>query len=254
MIRRQAKAALPAIVAIAAFLGLWEAAVQSGLAPTTIAPPSRILALLVAERGLLWFHVEPTLLTAFVGFLAAMLAAFAIGLLVHAYRRIEVTVLTLGAVLDSVPIIALAPILIIWLGLSLTTRMTLAAIICFFPILVSLLQGLNAIPRNADELFLVLAATPVQRFRRLALPHAVPYLFIGLKIAAPLALLGALIAESTGAEWGLGVFMLNAMFSLQVDQVWASVVLSCGLSAAAYGLVCLFERLILPPSTRPGDA
>jgi ABC-type nitrate/sulfonate/bicarbonate transport system permease component len=253
-ILRGAAGILPPTVACAAFLVLWEVAVRLHWVPATIAPPTKVLAILIAERGLLWFHAEPTLLTAMVGFLAAALLAFTIALAVHAYRRLEVTVLTVGAVLDSVPIIALAPILILWLGLSLTTRMAISAVICFFPILVSLLQGLNAIPRNVDELFQVLAATPFQRFRLLALPHAVPYLFIGLKIAAPLSLLGALIGESTGAEWGLGVFMLNAMFSLQVDQLWASVVISCLLSAAAYGLVCLFEHLILPAAPKQRGA
>jgi ABC-type nitrate/sulfonate/bicarbonate transport system permease component len=98
----------------------------------------------------------------------------------------------------------------------------------------------------------VLAASPWQRFRMLALPNALPYLFIGLKIAAPLAVLGALVAEWTGAEWGLGVFMINAMFGLRIDQLWSAVALACAMSSGAYGLVCLFEFLAIPPGQAPG--
>ncbi len=99
----------------------------------------------------------------------------------------------------------------------------------------------------------MLAASPLQRFRLLALPNALPYVFVGLKVAAPLAVLGALVAEWTGAEWGLGVFMINAMFGLRVDQLWSAVALACAMSSGAYGLVCLFEYLSIAPG-HAGDA
>ena len=231
----------------AIFLALWEAAVASKVAPVTISSPSRIARTVFEEWGTLWFHMEPTLLTATIGYLAAAATALFVGFLVYSVPRIENTVLTVGAVMDSIPMIAIAPILIIWMGLSLSTRITITAIICLFPILISMIQGLRAQPRNTQELFTVLAATPLQRFRFLALPNALPYLFVGLKIAAPLAVLGALVAEWTGAEWGLGVFMINAMFGLRVDQLWSAVLLACAMSSGAYGLVCLFEYLSIDP-------
>jgi len=236
----------------ALFLSLWEMAVKGGLAPVTIAAPSRIAATVYGEWGTLWFHMEPTLLTATVGYLAAAATALCLGFLVYSFRLIESSVLTVGAVLDSIPIIAVAPILIIWMGLSLSTRITITAIICLFPMLISTVQGLNSQPRNAQELFAVLAATRLQKFRLLALPNALPYIFVGLKIAAPLAVLGALVAEWTGAEWGLGVFMINAMFGLRVDQLWSAVLLACGMSTGAYGLVCLFEYLSVEPGQKAG--
>jgi ABC-type nitrate/sulfonate/bicarbonate transport system permease component len=226
---------------------IWELAVRSGFAPVTIASPGRIARTMADEWSTLWFHMEPTLLTAILGYLASAGIALSLGFLVYSLRRIENTVLTVGAVLDSVPIIAIAPILIIWMGLSLSTRVTITAVICFFPMLVSVIQGLSAQPRNAMELFAVLAATPLQRFRLLALPNAMPYVFVGLKIAAPLAVLGALVAEWTGAEQGLGVFMINSMFGLRVDQLWSAVVLACAMSSGAYGLVSLFEFLSIDP-------
>jgi ABC-type nitrate/sulfonate/bicarbonate transport system permease component len=192
------------------------------------------------------------LLTATIGYLAAATTALVVGFLVYSAPRIENSVLTVGAVVDSIPMIAVAPILIIWMGLSLSTRITITAVICLFPILISMIQGLKAQPRNTPELFTVLAATTFQRFRLLALPNALPYIFVGLKIAAPLAVLGALVAEWTGAEWGLGVFMINAMFGLRADQLWSAVLLACAMSSGAYGLVCLFEYLSLDPRDSVG--
>lgn len=234
-------------VALAGFAGLWESAVRVGVAPATIAAPSRVARAIVGQWYALWFHVEPTLLTATIGYLAALAIALLLGFLVHSVRQIETSVLTAGAVIDSIPIIAIAPILIISLGLSLSTRITITAIICLFPMLVSVIQGLRTQPRNMQELFTVLAATKLQRFRLLALPNALPVIFVGLKIAAPLAVLGALVAEWTGAEWGLGVFMINAMFGLRVVELWSAVVLACLMSTGAYGLVSLFEVLSIPP-------
>jgi ABC-type nitrate/sulfonate/bicarbonate transport system permease component len=236
----------------ALFLIVWEAAVGEGFAPVTIAAPSRIATTVFNEWDTLWFHMEPTLLTAAIGYLAAAVTALCLGFLVYSVRRIESSVLTVGAVLDSIPIIAVAPILIIWMGLSLSTRITITAVICLFPMLISTVQGLNSQPKNAQELFTVLAATPLQKFRFLALPNALPYIFVGLKIAAPLAVLGALVAEWTGAEWGLGVFMINAMFGLRVDQLWSAVLLACGMSTGAYGLVSLFEYLSVEPGQNLG--
>jgi ABC-type nitrate/sulfonate/bicarbonate transport system permease component len=233
------------------FFILWQIAVEYDIAPVTIASPSRIAATVFREWDILWFHTEPTLLTAIMGYLAAAATALCLGFLVYSIRRIENSVLTVGAVLDSIPIIAVAPILIIWMGLSLSTRITITAVICLFPMLISVIQGLNTQPKNAQELFTVLAAGPVQKFRLLALPNALPYIFVGLKIAVPLAVLGALVAEWTGAEWGLGVFMINAMFGLRVDQLWSAVFLACAMSTGAYGLVCLFEYLSVEPGLNP---
>jgi ABC-type nitrate/sulfonate/bicarbonate transport system permease component len=232
----------PAILAFAAVLALWETAVGAHWAPGTIAPPSAIARAVIADWPLLWFHLEPTLLTAISGLLAACAIALLLALLVYAVAWVETTVVALANLVDSVPIIALAPVLTIWIGLSLTMRVTITTIICLFPILISLVQGLKSAPATANELFTVLAASPLQRFRMLAFPYALPYLFVGLKIAAPISV----FAEWTGAERGLGVFMTNAMSGFLVVKLWASIAVACALSAGFYLLVCAFERLSIP--------
>jgi len=242
---------LPASVFALAILA-FELAARAGLTPVTIAAPSAVLAGMASHGGLLWYHLEPTLLVAVTGFLLAVLLALALAALVYVVKPLETTVMTIGTVIDSIPMIAIAPVLVIWMGLSLPMRLTITTIICLFPIFISVLQGLKSPPSTANELFTNLAASPLQRFRLLAIPYALPYLFVGLKIAAPLAILGALIAEWTGAERGLGVYMLNAMFGLRVIELWSGVFLACAVSASAYMLVCLFELLSITDSGRRG--
>jgi ABC-type nitrate/sulfonate/bicarbonate transport system permease component len=233
---------LPAAVFAGAVL-LFELAVRLHLTPVTISAPSDVLRGIGEHHGLIWYHLEPTLLTAVTGFLLAAAISLTLAGLVYVYKPLEGTVLTIGTVVDSIPMIAIAPVLVIWMGLSLSMRITITTVICTFPIFISALQGLKAAPPTAEELFTNLAARPLQRFRLLAVPYALPYLFVGLKIAAPLAILGALIAEWTGAERGLGVYMLNAMFGLHIVELWSGVFVACAISSTGYLLVSLFELL-----------
>ncbi|HVY33203.1 MAG TPA: ABC transporter permease subunit [Caulobacteraceae bacterium] len=255
MIRLRAalQALLPFLVMAALLAGL-QAWVDAGAAPRTIASPSMIWRTLVDDRRTLWRHVEPTLLTASTGLLIATLLSLALGFLVYVFRKIEGAVLTVSAVLTSIPVIALAPALITLMGPRLSARITITAFICAFPMMSAAVQGLTASSRPTQELFTVLAASPWQRFRLLALPTATPYLMLGAKIAAPLSLLGSLIAEWTGAEEGLGVYMINAMFGLRIAQLWAAVAVACLLSVGAYGLVSLAESLSASGRTDLGAA
>lgn len=240
---RHARRWLLPVAVFAALLAAAEVWVASGGAPMTIPRPSGVLRLLGAEHAMLLQQLATTVLTAAYGFLIALMLALGIGFAVYAAPRSEGPVLTAGAVLSSVPMIAIAPILSVWLGLTLGTRVLITVVICVFPMLVSVVQGLRESKAGEQELFTVLAASRWQRFRLLALPSAVPLLFVGLKISAPLAVLGALIGEWNGAENGLGVVMLNAMFGLQVQRLWATVLIACAVSSLAYVYICLLERV-----------
>ncbi len=242
-LRLQIRSWLPSVLVFTALVVLVETWVVKGHAPMTIPRPSDVLALLWGEHVTLLKHLGITVLTAAYGFLLALTLALAVGLAVYAWPQAETPVLTTGAVLSSVPMIAIAPILSVWLGLTLGTRVLITVVICFFPLLVAVVQGLRENKRSEQELFTVLAASPWQRFRLLALPSAMPLLFVGLKIAAPLAVLGALIGEWNGAETGLGVLMLNAMFGLQVQRLWATVLVACLVSSMAYAYICLMARV-----------
>ena len=249
-----ARRGLPPLAVFGVLLAGIEAWVGAGRAPMTIPRPSGVAVLLWTEHAALLHQLGITLLTAGLGFGLALLLALAIGFAVYAWPRTETPVLTAGAVLSSIPMIAIAPILSVWLGLSIGTRVLITVVICVFPLLVSVVQGLRESKATEQELFTVLAASPLQRFRLLALPSAVPLLFVGLKIAAPLAVLGALIGEWNGAETGLGVVMLNAMFGLQVQRLWATVLIACAVSSLAYAYICLMERVAGFDRSAPGAA
>ncbi len=233
---------LPLGLGAALLLGL-ECLVASGHAPMSIARPTAVAQLIGEEYAMLLQQIVPTVVVAGWGYVLSLLFALGLGFASYAWRRLELSVLTAGAILSSIPIIAIAPILSVWLGLSLPTRVLITCIICVFPLLVAIIQGLKASTHSERELFTVLAASPWQRFRLLALPSALPFVFVGMKVSAPLAVLGALVAEWNGAESGLGVVMLNAMFGLQITRLWASVFIACLLSSLAYAYVCVLEKL-----------
>ena len=150
--------------------------------------------------------------------------------------------------------IALTPILMIWVGNGLAPRVILATIASLFPLVIAVISGLKATDRNVSELFHLLGASRWQRWRKLALPSSLPFIFAGLKIAAPLALLGALIAEWVSADRGLGIMMTYALFSFDVPQAWMTIVAVCALAMLAYGCVAAVERFVTGmSSTIVGD-
>lgn len=222
-----------------------EIAKAAGALPITVPAPSQIAAVAPAQAADLWYHAVGTLRSALLGYAAAALCALALASVALGRPTTERPILSLGVLIDCVPLIALAPIFVIWIGQGPALHVTIAAISAFFPLLLGTVQGLKATDSNARELFHVIAATRWQRLRLLALPSALPYLFAALKIAAPLALLGALIAEWMGSERGLGAMIIYALFSFNVPVVWLTILTVCALSAAAYGLIALAERRIV---------
>jgi len=237
---------LPPALLIIGVLLLTEICARAGLTGRSLPPPSEVAISTWHDGSALFNETLSTLFVAIYGFIAATLISLTLAFIVYTVRRTETTIMTAAAVLSSVPIMAIMPMLLIWMGPFVSTRIVLTCLICVFPIIVSAIQGVQAAGSRLDDLFTVMAARPWQRFRRLALPVAVPYLFVGLRIAAPLSILGALVAEWSGASSGLGVLMLNAMFSLQIDRLWSTVLIACCISLAAYGYICLIERLALP--------
>lgn len=244
--RRFTTHCLPPSLLIIGVLLLTELCARAGLTGRSLPPPSEVMITTWHDGAALLNETLSTLFVAVYGLIAATVISLTLAFVVYAARRTETTIMTVAAVLSSVPIMAIMPMLLIWMGPFVWTRIVVTCLICVFPIIVSAIQGVRAASSGLEELFYVMAASPWHRFRCLALPIAVPYLFVGFRIAAPLSILGALVAEWSGASSGLGVLMLNAMFSLQIDRLWSTVLIACCISLAAYGYVCLIERLSLP--------
>jgi ABC-type nitrate/sulfonate/bicarbonate transport system permease component len=171
----------------------------------------------------------------------ALGAAF-VAALVAALRP---AIYNLGVALASIPLIAATPLLALWLGNGPLTRSLIAGLASYYPLLVGAMQGFRAYEANHMELFHVYSASRWRIFRSLILPSSLPYLFAGFKLAAPLAVLGSLTAELTGAENGVGVIMLSALFSFDIQLVWLTVLIACSLSGAGYALWSLIERVTI---------
>lgn len=238
---------LPALAVIAGLMAVWEWAAGAGRLPVSVPAPSAIGAEFTESRDTLWFHTAPTLSAAIKGYLAAMVSAFALGVVVAVRPRFAGPVYQTSVIVSSIPLVALTPVLVLWLDRGDTVRTTVAALAGFFPILVGCVQGFGTRDDGRDELFVVLSARGWQRFVHLTLPSSLPYVFAGLKAAAASAVLGAIIAEWSGGGGtrGLGQMMTNALFGFNVAQTWLTITTAAVLAVGAYALIASAERLIV---------
>ena len=169
-----------------------------------------------------WFVTTSEALT---GLIAAVCFSFMLGLAtLFSPVRIAQSINTTGVVLQSIPILAIAPLLNFWLGQSFTAKAAAAAIVCFFPLLTGWLAGFRSVNSDNLQLFENIGASSVQKARYLMVPMAMPYFFGGLRIAMPLALLGAIVAEFVGASQGLGFQILNNSYYLRTPEMFAYLI------------------------------
>jgi NitT/TauT family transport system permease protein len=146
---------------------------------------------------------------------------------------------------NTIPILALAPVIILIFGLGQLPKIIIAAVICFFPTLVNMIRGLESITVNERDLFHVLSATKLETLWRLRLPKALPFLFASLRIAAATAVIGAVVGEWIGSDRGLGAMIIQATFNYQSERLYAAIVLSSSLAIFLFVIVVVIERLML---------
>ncbi len=248
-----AQAGPPALL-LAAIVGAWEWGVRAFDIPFYILPaPSRIVALAVTERALLLDEAAVTLLEIFLGFGIALVVGIGLALLIFSSRTIERAVYPLVIATQTVPIFAIAPLLIVWLGYGMLSKVAMTALIVFFPIVVNTVDGLRAADADAVNLLLILGATPGQVLMKIRAPAALPFLFSGVRIAIATSVIGAVIGEWVGSTQGLGFLMIHANAQLHVDLVFAAIAV---LSLMAVGLFLAVSGLewLLLPWRRAGNA
>jgi ABC-type nitrate/sulfonate/bicarbonate transport system permease component len=226
----------------AATLAVIEAAQRLGLLSVIVPAPSKVLLEVVLHPQMVVTSCAATLYTAGIGFFAALIITMLAASLAVSLRAFYNPVYNVGILLHSIPVIALAPLLALWIGTGPAMRVVIAALACEFAMLVGMMQGLRAADKTQRELMHVMAATPFDTLRFLLVPAALPYLFAGFKIGAPAAILGAITAEWAGADRGVGALMLSALFAFDTPKVWLSVLLTCVLAAASYGIWAAIEQ------------
>lgn len=225
----------------------WEAAVWLFEVQTFVLPaPSQIVAAIWTQRGIIFGHLEVTLLEIFSGYALAAVVGFGLSIAIVYSKAFRRGVLPLIVASQTIPVIAIAPILVIWFGYNVAPRIIVTALVAFFPLTVAFVTGLQSLAPEFVNFFRSLNASEVQIFLKLRLPNALPNIFGGLKVASTLAVIGATIGEWVGANAGLGYLMAQDTAQLNTTRVFASLVVLGVVGMAFFALVGLVERLFMP--------
>ena len=245
---------LPAIALVATILVAWEAYVRlSGIEPVLLPAPSRIATALWDYRADAARHAVPTIVETVVGFLIAVALAIASAVAMDRVPAVRRSVEPILVTSQTIPVIAIAPLFLLWFGFGLLPKILVVVLVTFFPVVVALLDGFAQASRDATDLLRSYGATDGQAFRKLRWPTALPSLFIGLRIAVVYAVIGAVFGEYVGAKEGLGIWMQLSQNAFRTDLVFAAIVVTSAVSLVLYWVVGLIRRATIPwaPGIRP---
>lgn len=234
------------IAALVALLVIWEIAVKLFDIKPFIAPaPSAIFEVLVSRFGMLMQNLLPTAIEAVSGFLIGNLAAIAIATAFAYKDTLEEAFFPIAVMINTIPVVAKAPILVLLLGNGMEPKIAIAALICFFPTLVNMTRGLKDVNKQQLELMHVLSASPREVFIKVRLKNALPYLFSALKIAASTAVIGAIVGEWIGSTVGIGALIIQATYNFDSPLLYATIVVGSVFSASFFALISWAERYFL---------
>jgi NitT/TauT family transport system permease protein len=237
------------LLPIAALMGLlvvWEISVVVFDIKPFIAPaPSAIASVLFGKFGMLMTNLLPTAVEAILGFLIGNLAAIALATAFVYRDTLEEAFFPIAVMVNTIPVVAKAPILVLLLGNGMEPKIAIAAIICFFPTLVNMTRGLRDVSPQQMELMHVLSASPREIFFKVRLKNSLPYLFSALKIAASTAVIGAIVAEWIGATKGIGALIIQATYNFDSPLLYATIVVGSVFSATFFGVISWVEGRFL---------
>lgn len=237
---------VPASLLFLATLALCQWGVPALGVPSFILPtPTQVLAAMLDPESTLLFHLMITAVRSGGGFALGALLGFGLAVLFVHVRPIEDALYPWVIVTQTVPLVAIAPLLVLWFGNGMLSRIVMSALFAFFPVLVNTSQGLRAVNRDMIDLLRSYNASRWQVFRLLRAPHALPYLFVGLKIGATLAVIGAIVAEFAGAGEGLGFMITISTYHLATDRTFAAVVAASCLGLGFHLLLLVLEQRLV---------
>jgi NitT/TauT family transport system permease protein len=236
------------LILILTLLAAWEFAVKAFQMPAYILPaPSNIFYALYngIANNLYPSHILVTVGETLLGFVLGCALAFLLGTVVALSRSVEYYLYPIIVMFQAMPKVALAPLIIVWFGLGLTSKVVSAALVAFFPLMVNTIVGLRSADEDRVNLMRSLSASRWQIFRMLQLPNSLPYIFAGLEIAMIFALIGAIVAELVGAEKGLGMLIQSMNFTMDVAGQFSVLLILSFLGLVLNGGVTLLRRRIL---------
>jgi ABC-type nitrate/sulfonate/bicarbonate transport system permease component len=238
---------LPALIALGAFLGVWELYVDlGGVDPLVLPAPHAVASALYTDRGLLWSNLQTTAGEILAGIALAISIAFVLSVTIHLSRTARRALLPLLIASQTLPIVIVAPLLILWLGFTFVPRLLVISLVAFFPLVVTTLDALDAVDPDMLKLMRTFDASRLRTFRHIELPAVLPGLFTGAKLAAVFSVIGAVFAEQAGATHGLGYLLTIAINQFLVPEAWAAVTVLSMFAIALYALFTLLERRVVP--------
>jgi NitT/TauT family transport system permease protein len=247
----RALAWLGPLATFAALVLLWAAAVRVFDWPVWLVPsPEDVWRALVDNRSLLPRQTWVTFLESIAGFGLAVAVGIPVAVGIASWRLLERTVYPLLLGLNAVPKIAIAPILILWMGFGYGPKVAVSFLLCVFPVVISTASGLQSTPPELVELSRSLCATRWQAFRSFRFPWALPHVFVGLKVAISLAVIGAVIGEFVGASEGLGWVIVNSGSNVNTSLAFGAMVLLALMSIVLFYAIVAVERLLVPWAER----
>lgn len=234
----------PALVLAALFLAGWEGYVTlTDASPLILPAPSDVANGLWVDRSDIARHASATIGVASVGFSLSILFAFLVSVTLHFARWLHRGLMPLLVASQTVPIVALAPLMVLWFGFGLLPKVLLVILVTFFPMVVSLMAGYASQPRAFRDQLVSMGASRWTVFRRATLPSARAQFFSGLRISATYAIVATIFAEYAGARQGLGIYILTAKNNFRADLVLAAVVVSAALTLTLLAAIRMIERL-----------
>ena len=237
---------LLAALFVALILGLWEVLVRILAVPVFILPPpSGILAVALIRAPQILPHAAVTLTEILMGISLAVFTAIPLAIVMFAKPTLEKALAPFLVASQAIPVFALAPLLVVWLGYGIASKVFMAWIIIFFPICISLLEGFKSCDKEYKVLFRLMGASFFKTLTLLYWPWALPRFFAGLKVGVTVATIGAVIGEWVGAQQGLGFLMIQSNARLQVDLVFAAILWLTAMGLVLWWLVGVLEKKII---------
>lgn len=226
---------------------LWELIVNLGLVERYILPsPTDIIAALIDNRADLIKHTAVTFFEGLSGLAVAIFLSLVMAVIMDLFPIVKKAIYPVLVMSQTVPIIVIAPLLAMWFGFGIAPKIFVVVLVCFFPITVNLIEGLQGVDGELINLVRSMGATKSQIFTKIKFPSALPYFFSGLKMAATYSIMGAVIGEWLGGKSGLGVYMLRARHAFALDLVFASIVVIVIVSIALFYSITVVQRLVMP--------
>ncbi|WP_157973686.1 ABC transporter permease [Tropicimonas sp. IMCC34043] len=247
MVLRLVEEAGPPIVVLVVLIAFWEWACHAfGIKTYVLPAPSSILGAFIKGSNTLLYHAGITAFEAMAGFVIGSALGALIGTAFAYSRFLARGFLPYIIAANTIPVVAIAPIIIIWFGHGIGSKIAVTAFLSFFPLALNMMKGLQSYDRVVMDVFHIAAATPTQAFFKMRLPSALPYVFVGLKLNVTFSVIGAIVAEFVQADRGLGFVIMTSYRSMAMPRLWAAMLLSALMGIVFFLIVAALERVFVP--------